>query len=267
MKKLAYFLLICLYLFAIFTVLATAEISGYEDFLRSMTQENGVFESISVLALLSISFYGGYALYAFRNTLSKKVYLFILFVSILTFLAAMEEISWGQSILKFASNDYFVKNNLQHETNLHNFIDSNFFSSLIYSSIYTLFVFIPLFYKAFFRGFILLRYFDLEMHHILIILFSSSFQLYFYDDFGVYTDMFTHVVALSLFAYVLWKQEHNLKLLAHYLLVLNATILFMIYHHVFGFLNMQYEIREMFVVVAVLFMFVTFIQEEFKKGF
>jgi len=267
MKKLAYFLLIFLYSFSVFTVLATAEISGYEDFLGSMTQENGVFESISLFALLSISFYGGYALYSFKNIFSKKINLFILFVSILTFLAAMEEISWGQSIFNFSSNDYFVKNNLQHETNLHNLIDSNVFSSLIYSSIYTLFVFIPLFYKAFFRGVIFLRYFDLEMHHILIILFSSSFQLYFYDDFGVYTDMFTQVVALSLFAYVLWKQEHNLKLLVHYLLVLNTTILFMVYHHVFGFLNMQYEIREMFVVVAVLFMFVTFIQEEFKKGF
>jgi len=52
------------------------------------------------------------------------------------FLASMEEISWGQHIFHFPSSRYFLENNLQEETNLHNLIDGNIFSSIIYSTIY-----------------------------------------------------------------------------------------------------------------------------------
>jgi len=262
MKPIHFFLIFSLYFLTVFTVVITAELAGYEDFLKSMTQENGIFETLSVVGLLSISFYGVYTLYFFRKNLSKYLWIFILFFSVLTFLAAMEELSWGQHIFHFASSDYFMENNLQHETNLHNFINPNFFSSLIYTTIYTVFVFIPLLYKTFFKDVSILRYFDLKMHHILIILFSSSLQLYFYDDFGVYVDMLTHLVALAFFAYVLWKEKHYSDLLFHYLVVLTTTVLFMFYHKIFQFKNMQYEIREMFVVLAVLFIFIDFIQKE-----
>jgi len=265
LKSIAYLLLFILYAFTLFTVVATAEFVGYENFLRSMTQENGVFETLSVLFLFSISFYGVYTLYFFRKKFSKYLYILILFASFLTFLAGMEEMSWGQHLFHFSSTEYFIENNLQQETNLHNFMDANLFSSLIYTSIYTLFVFIPLLSKLFFKDVPLLRYFDLNMHHILIILFSSTLQLYFYPDFGVYVDMFTQLLALALFGFVLWKEEYSPRLFVHYLLVVNTTIIFMLYHDVFDFLNMQYEIREMFVTLAVLFIFIDFIQKEKVK--
>ena len=37
-----------LYLIALTTVVLTAHISGYENFLKTMTQENGLFETVSV---------------------------------------------------------------------------------------------------------------------------------------------------------------------------------------------------------------------------
>ena len=262
MNVIQYLLIFTLYSFSIFTVVATVELLGYENFLKSMTIENGVFEILSVVFLLSISFYGIYQLFFSKKVFSKYLFILILFVTFLTFLAAMEEISWGQQIFHFASSDYFIENNLQHETNLHNFINPNFFSSLIYISIYTLLVFIPLLYKVFFRKIAMLRYFDLKMHHLLIILFSSSLQLYFYPDFGVYVDMSTQLVALAFFGYVLWRKEYCLKLFIHYLFIVSTTFLFMFYHDVFQFENMQYEIREMFVMLAFLVMFIDFIQKE-----
>lgn len=250
-------------MFSIFTVIATAQLSGYTNFLKITTQENGIFESLSVLWLFSIFLYGISSFYLYRKSLKKHLLILICFISFLTLLAALEEISWGQHLFHFQSNEYFMQNNIQKEANLHNFINANLFSSIIYASIYVLFVFIPLFYKAFFTNVIYLRYFDINMHYILIILFSSSLQIYFYHDFGVYMDMTAHITALVFFAYVAFKKESTLLLKIHYLTILITTILFMSQYEVFDFFNMQYEIREMFVTLAVLLMFIEFVQKEY----
>ena len=47
-----------LYLVAILSVVFTARLSGYENLLRVMTQENGFFEILSVVLLFGIFFYG-----------------------------------------------------------------------------------------------------------------------------------------------------------------------------------------------------------------
>lgn len=261
-QKTIFFLIPLLYGFSIFTVLATAELAGYSDFLKRMTQENGVFETLSVLWLFTIFLYGITSLYLYKSSLKKHVFILIVIVSFLALLATMEEVSWGQHIFHFQSNDYFTQHNIQKETNLHNFINANLFSSLIYVSIYILLVFIPLLTKTFFKQAIYLKYFDINMHYILIILFSSSLQMYFYDDFGIYMDMTAHLFALAFFAYVLSKNNSSLLLKIHYVIILITTMLFMIYSEVFGFFNMQYEIREMFVTLAVLLMFIEFIQKE-----
>ena len=259
---LEYGLLFGLYLFSIFTVVATAYLAGYENFLKEMTHENGVFETLTVIWLFATSVYGFYALYSFRGQLSKYISLLILAVSLLTFVAGMEEISWGQQLFHFESSHYFVEHNLQKETNLHNLVDANLFSSLIYSTIYTLFVFLPLLFRLFVKE---KNYFDfIGLNHILIILFSSSFQLYFYNDFGVYADMATQVVALILMGYVLWREGSSLLTKIHYFVVLSATMIFMLTHEVFRFLNMQYEIREMFVTFGFLLIFISFIKHYYS---
>lgn len=262
MKKIQYILLFSLYAFTIFTVLATAKLAGFENFLRSMTQENSFFETLSILFLLSISIYGMMTVYFHRNSWGKYKLFLLIFIAILTFLAAMEEMSWGQHLFHFSSSEFFLENNLQEETNLHNFMDPNLFSSIIYTNIYIFFVFIPLFSKLILKDVKFLQYFNLNMHHILIVLFSASLQLYFYDDFGVKVDMLTQLSGLLLFAYVLWKEKASMLLVLHYAIVLVTTGIFMLNHHVFHFLNMQYEIREMFVVLALLFIFIEFIERE-----
>lgn len=51
---------------------------------------------------------------------------FFVLLALGCFYVAMEEISWGQRLLGFASPDYFRKNNLQSEANLHNLLTGPF---------------------------------------------------------------------------------------------------------------------------------------------
>jgi len=263
MKTVQSLSIIFLYLLAIGSVWISANIPQYHQLLRWITQENGFFESLSVLFLFAITAYGMYALrrYAFAPWMRWVIGLF----SLLTFLAGMEEISWGQQIFHFQSSEYFLRANLQHETNLHNLVDGNLFSSVIYSTVYTLLVFLPLFVKLLpwlqsrWQG---LGYFDINPHTILVVLFASVFQIYFYDDFGVWMDMVTHLGALGLFGLYLIRKKSSIWLKLHYGFVLLATVISMASHEVYRFENMQYEIREMFVVLAVLLIFVEQIKKE-----
>ncbi len=196
-----------LYGFSIFTVVATAQLTGYSDFLKAMSQENGIFEILSVLWLFTIFVYGITSLVVYKRSLKKHVLILIAIVSFLGLLAAMEEISWGQHIFHFQSSDYFTQHNIQKETNLHNFMNANLFSSIVYVSIYIFFVFIPLFTKSIFKHLKYLRYFD--------------------NNFGVYMDMTAHLIALAFFAYVLSSIKSSLWIKVHYFIIIFATIIFM----------------------------------------
>jgi hypothetical protein len=253
-----------LYATALITVVLTAHFSGYEHFLKWMTQENGIFESVSVVLLLVISSYGAVALYTYRGFTTVEKTAIILF-SFVAFLAAMEEISWGQHLLHFQSGSYFMQHNIQHETNLHNLVDGNLFSSIIYSTVYTFLVFIPLLYKLFFHRIEKLHWlhwFDISEHTILITLFASSFQIYFYNDIGVIFDMVTLLSGLGLFGYYLLQYPSTPLLKVHFLFVLFSTALFMAEYQIFDFFNMQYEIREMFVVLASALIFMELIEKQ-----
>ncbi len=257
-----------LYMLALFSVVATAKMPGYESFLHTMTQENGVFETISVLLLLSIFFYGLVSVYNYRKNFNKRALFLIVSFAIVALLAAMEEISWGQHLFHFQSSSYFLENNMQHETNLHNFMNANLFSSIIYSSVYTFLVFIPLLYKLVlkrYKRFAWLDFADINAHTILMVLFASSFQIYFYDNFGVIFDMVTLLGALALFGYFLYSKQSSSLLKIHFIFILGASVLFMVHYEVFDFFNMQYEIREMFIVLASLLIYIELIQKYHVK--
>jgi hypothetical protein len=257
-----------LYIISILTIIATKFISGYENFLEEMTIENSFFETISVVILFAISLYGIRCYIKSRDSFSRLILFSILSFSLLAFVAGMEEISWGQHIFHFQSSSYFLEQNLQQETNLHNLIDGNLFSSIIYTTIYLLFVFVPLLYKIFssyLNHFRVLKYFDIDPHTILVSLFASVFQLYFYHDIGVLVDMISHLSALLLFAYFIWSRDRNFWLQIHFITVIIASILSMWCYEIYRFENMQYEIRESFVVLSALLIFIELVQREKMK--
>lgn len=252
-----------LYLCTLAIVLVTQYKSGYENLLKFATQENGFYESLTCLFLLGICIYGLVWLKK-NHSLVHPFLLFLLFCfSILCFIASMEEISWGQQIFHFKSDAYFQTHNLQHETNLHNLIDGNLFSSIIYSCVYTVFVFVPLFARLFSSKSKFLSTYLVylpPLHVSLVILFASAFQVYFYNDFGVIFDALTLAVGILLFAFVVSaKKQWSGGLALHFIAVFASILVFVNAHKLFSFYNLQYEIREMFVALGAFFYFKYFL--------
>ena len=62
-----------------------------------------------------------------------------LFFTVVFLFGAGEEISWGQRIFNFDSSNYFIENNTQQETNLHNMVvGETKINKLIFSQLLTL---------------------------------------------------------------------------------------------------------------------------------
>lgn len=72
---------------------------------------------------LQFSAFAGIAIYSFLLVKGRHVERrwFWILLGLAAFYTAMEEISWGQQIFGWESGEVFQKNNLQGETNLHNF--------------------------------------------------------------------------------------------------------------------------------------------------
>lgn len=88
--------------------------------------EDGLVETATALFLLICSpILLGAALRLWRKGRHGAAAL-TAFYGLLFFVAAGEEISWGQRIFGWQTNDFFLQNNKQHETNLHNLVIGGF---------------------------------------------------------------------------------------------------------------------------------------------
>lgn len=88
------------------------------NFFESLFYENGFVETLQSLFLL-ISIY--FLIFSFKKFSLKKTINFFLLVKILALIYYLgEEISWGQHYFKWISPEFFLNNNIQGETNLHN---------------------------------------------------------------------------------------------------------------------------------------------------
>lgn len=91
---------------------ATMDWLGKEDNLVETISATSLF-----LASLTAIVFAIYSLIAYRRYV---LFIFLLLTSIVAFLIGMEEISWMQRILSIESNEFFLENNAQLETNIHN---------------------------------------------------------------------------------------------------------------------------------------------------
>ena len=126
----------------------------HTTFLDVYLGEDGIVEWLTVGGLLAgslVCFNRFIALFKKRNWW----FLVVTFVlGFLLFIAAGEEISWGQRILGIESSEYFLKNNAQGETNIHNLVVNGVkINKLVFSTILIAFlamylVVIPILYKT-----------------------------------------------------------------------------------------------------------------------
>ncbi len=94
------------------------QLKEIKSYLR-LVEEGSLVEWLSFLFLFLSAFI---YFIASRKELKKLVGKFTLAISSLTFLLAMEEISWGQMIFNWKSPEFFNQSNAQEETNIHNLI-------------------------------------------------------------------------------------------------------------------------------------------------
>ena len=155
-------------------------------FLDYWANEDGFIETSTVFILLATACSA--ALRARKCILSRRYApLFICFLTVVLFtFGAGEEISWGQRLLKIESNDYFLKNNLQGETNLHNLsinginINKLLFSKVVSIGLLIYLLLIPYMYA---KGGVIMQTADriglpiAKNHHILAFFFIALIQV------------------------------------------------------------------------------------------
>lgn len=96
-----------------------------DEQMVNFTKEDGIIENLSAIFYFIAS--AICLLIFFKTSSPDKIYFlktkknyFLLLLGIFFFFCFGEEISWGQRILDYSSIDFMIKNNYQHEMNLHN---------------------------------------------------------------------------------------------------------------------------------------------------
>jgi hypothetical protein len=248
-------------------IAVAGNVEGEADALRAFTRENGVVEWGSVLALFAVAGVAGRALRRDRRGDRKRgttAHLGrwgrgVLWLLVAAGLAAgLEEISWGQQIFGFGSGEFFREHNLQRETNLHNLMPASISSSIINATIYALFLWLPCWIRlapggrlaVFARRHALLPFLP-GMQTMLIFAFGSALQAYFI--WMTWTDTLALTITLLLLGLVIQRAPNTSRGdRLHFGCVVGCTLFFGLHHEVFRFANMQYEIRELLVVLGCL---------------
>ncbi|WP_297096237.1 hypothetical protein [uncultured Draconibacterium sp.] len=120
-----------------------------EAFARVIREDGWVEYLTALFLLLGSILFAIKAVHAKKEKNGKRIF-FNALASFVFFFGLGEEISWGQRIFSVQSGEYFMQNNYQGETNLHNLeiggVDLNIliFSKLMFVALISYFVILPL---------------------------------------------------------------------------------------------------------------------------
>ncbi|WP_227020862.1 hypothetical protein [Arenibacter algicola] len=149
-EKIAYSILLAIVLFGLILGL-------WDDiyFDVNYAQEDGPVEwgtAIMLFGIFALSLYHLLTLWNTKKILWKVgTFLFV----VLFLFAAGEEISWGQRIFGVESSEFFIENNAQGETNLHNLvvgkkkINKIIFSQLLFLVMFLYLLITPILFRKF----------------------------------------------------------------------------------------------------------------------
>jgi len=87
-----------------------------------LAKEDGPIEWLTVVGLLLSCFVCIYRVVTLRKSKNGAFIAVWAFLALVCFFGAGEEISWGQRIFDIESTEFFLQNNAQKETNLHNLV-------------------------------------------------------------------------------------------------------------------------------------------------
>lgn len=242
---------------------------AHTELLAEVCRESGPFELCSSLVLLITSAYSiRVLLRERRERRMRPVFRAVIAgLAVLTFAAALEELSWGQHLLGIEPAPFFVRHNLQEEQNLHNLLPAKFFNGLIDTGSYVAFVYLPILIFFANRRERVVRWvrtgflpFGGSLHNVMVFLFGFSLQAY--GDPQAIGDTVALGVSYSLLALLLVRKA-ELRTRAHVLhlvLLILATCFFVAHRDIFEFANMQYEIREFVFTYALLHLYADWIR-------
>ena len=124
-------------------------IESFDTFLVVVREDGWVEYLTALFLLLEAIILGSNAFKAMRRK-DKKQLLFFALASLVFIFGTGEEISWGQRIFGIQPGEYFIENNYQGETNLHNLeiggVDLNIliFSNLMFIALAFYFILLPI---------------------------------------------------------------------------------------------------------------------------
>jgi hypothetical protein len=117
-------ILMYIFLLAIYIIGILITLANPEYFNSHFAQEDGFVENMTALGLLMVAVLQLSRLYKLGATKPLLWKVGVLLTVIVFFFGAGEEISWGQRIFDIQSGEFFLQNNAQQETNLHNLVVS-----------------------------------------------------------------------------------------------------------------------------------------------
>jgi len=131
--KLAYLFLLIVFSLGIYY--ANTDLNYFDTVY---TKEDGFAEYGTAFLLFCIAALLIYRLIKFFSNKKPLWKIGILLMALIFIFGAGEEISWGQRIFNVESSEYFLENNAQGETNLHNMVvDGKKINKLIFSQLLT----------------------------------------------------------------------------------------------------------------------------------
>jgi hypothetical protein len=139
----------------VFAIMTTGFVSYFfnPSFYSLFTTEDGLVEWLTVIGLLIASFISIIRSFVLMRHRHWYFLLANILLGLFLFVAAGEEISWGQRILDIESSEYFRENNTQGETNFHNLVVNGvrinriFFSFILIGVLSIYLIFFPLLYR------------------------------------------------------------------------------------------------------------------------
>ncbi len=147
-EKLGYAFLVVIFIYSLYI-----GFTNPDYFNNTFAAEDNTVESATAFMLLCISLLCLYRFFAQGKGKSATWKLGVFMFALLFFFGAGEEISWGQRIFGIESSEYFVQNNAQKETNLHNLvvggkkINKIIFSQLLMLTMVVYLLLVPILYR------------------------------------------------------------------------------------------------------------------------